>query len=496
MRKWFTVLMVLVFELASCACRSVLTGAQGVTNSSQPFKRVTFPGGWQNPQRPVPMTSIQQLEIRKRPNSPVDEFLFAALPNGDHFYTNEVDKRMPPPEYSNNVFAVNFSPEPRTHVISKTDWESGARIPSKPRTIFFVGRDRTSGEIEYRQKRYAKVGKYWGGGHLSTTGKWLAVFSYNGEPGFDLGLFGGGEVRIGDVFWQIYDTVTGQKIFEYERKNVKKPTYLDHPVVWLEDRYFLFPEDEYAKSLGVVTLPSFTPEPYPLTLQLPSRRDAGGQPLPAGDRHEVWTPLAPLTKEQAAKITAPSDTEITEVRLLAQPEHDAELLFAIKDETENHKADPPRRPAGEYNLRVFNTYYHAISLNDPTKTRVVNKTDWDRGKELRSQRPEVSSERLEDKMKGTVPPYRQFAKTGATWGSPPVLGANEWLAVFSYSEDQEKMFVDLYEQRLGDKLSSTALPITIAPNKLFRNAMWVEGGYLFLPLNTSLDSFAFWRLPD
>jgi hypothetical protein len=58
-------------------------------------------------------------------------------------------------------------------------------------------------EIEYRQKRYAKVGKYWGMGLLSPSGKWLAVFSYNGEqPPPDL-FFLGGIPREGDVFWQI-----------------------------------------------------------------------------------------------------------------------------------------------------------------------------------------------------------------------------------------------------------------------------------------------------
>lgn len=31
--------------------------------------------------------------------------------------------------------------------------------------------------------------------------------------------------------------------------------------------------------------------------------------------------------------------------------------------------------------------------------------------------------------------------------------------------------------------------------ELFKNAMWIEGGYILLPLNKSLDSFAFWQLP-
>lgn len=100
-------------------------------------------------------------------------------------------------------------------------------------------------------------------------------------------------------------------------------------------------------------------------------------------------------------------------------------------------------------------------------------------------------------MVGTVPPYRQFPKTGISLGSPPRLSADEWLAVFSYSGDRldGKMFVDVFDQRLGDKLLSTTLPLPAAPNELLKGALWIDGGYILLPLNPSLDSFAFWRLP-
>ena len=132
----------------------------------------------------------------------------------------------------------------------------------------------------------------------------------------------------------------------------------------VKDCYFLFPVDEEAQNFNVVTLPSFTPVDNPVTVHLPSRRDAAGQPLPAGARDEVWIPLVSLTKEQAANAGAA----------------------------------------------------------------------------------------------GTI-------------------------------------FVDVYDQRLGHKLLSTTLPFTTSPNELFKAAFWIEGGYLLLPLNASLDSFALWQLP-
>jgi hypothetical protein len=75
-----------------------------------------------------------------------------------------------------------------------------------------------------------------------------------------------------------------------------------------------------------------------------------------------------------------------------------------------------------------------------------------------------------------------------------VLGANGWIAVFSYGNGGT-MFVDVYDERLGDKLLSTTLPVTVSPDKLFKGAVSIEGGYIMLRLNASCDAFAFRQLP-
>jgi hypothetical protein len=476
--------------IASLSCHNVvqLRTADAVSKSSTPTTKLHLPQPWLDEMESPYF--IQQIEVRQAPNSPGDEFFFGALPNGDNFYADEVDKNLPKPRYGKNMFAVNFSADPRARVATQQEWESGSRIPTKPRTISANSPDYASGEIEYRQKHYSKPGKYWDAGMLSPSGKWLAAFSYSGEKRPPDLFFGGGDVPSGDAFLQIYDTVTGRKVFEWEAQAVKHPAHFTSPVVWLEDRYFLFPEDEAAQNFIVVNLPPATPEVNPVTMQFPSRRDAGGRPVPAGARNEVWIPLIPLTKEQAAKLTAPYDTEISEVRVSPSA---AELMFSIREETENRRVNRQQRDgAGEYHFKVVNTYYYAVSLDNPTQTRFATKEEWERGQKIRSDRATTAS--AAETVKGTYPPYRQFPKTGTTWGSPPALSAAEWIAVFSYGPDRE-MFVDVYDQRLGDKLLATALPYTVAPNGLFKNAMWIEGGYILLPLNASLDSFALWRLP-
>jgi hypothetical protein len=486
------VIAAFAFVTTSLSCHNVtqLTNTQRVTQSSAPTTTLRFPQPWLD--ETEGFASIQQIEVRKLPNATDDEFFFAALPDGDHFYAHEVDKNIPKPRYGKNMFAVSFANGLRVRVATQQEWESGSRIATKPRYIFQKGNDFSSGEIEYRQQRYAKPGKYWSNSSLSPSGKWLAAFSYTGEkPPPD--LFGQGTPREGDIFWQIYDTVTGKKVFEWEAKNVKSPAELSGPVVWLEDRYFLFPEDKQAQNLLVVTLPPFTPEVNPVTVQFPSRKDASGQWMPAGDRDEVWIPLVPLTKEQAAKLTAPYPTEITEARLLGQP-MPKELLFAINEETENRRANRQGRDgAGDYHYKVVSTYYYAMALDNPAQTRFASKQEWESGRRVRIDRSIGATTPVGDTVKSTYPPYRQFARLGTTWGTPAVLFAGEWIAVFSYGDDG--IFVDVYNQRLGHKLLSTTLPLTASPNELFKGALWIEGGYILLPLNARLDSFALWQLP-
>jgi hypothetical protein len=503
MRKPLIVIVAaFVIALGSWSCRRTAQVAATQVN----FNSAVGVGKVKLPEPLVDRSdTLEQIEIRKAPNGPVHEYLLRALPNGDNDYVYEVDKRIPAPQYGPIAFAVNFSPEAKARAATQEEWDNASRLQTKPRLAFSNGKNDETGEIEYRLRRYRKTGKYWGHGLLSPSGRWLAVFSYTGvkpPPSF-FHFLGGGSPPDGDVFWQVYDTVTGNKVFEWEAKNVKSPASRNTPAAWIEDRYFLFPDEGESQDFMVVTLPPVTPEVNPVTVEFPSRKDASGQPLPPGASDEVWIPLAPLTKEQAAKLTARQDTEITEVRFssLSLPK---ELLFAINEETENHPADLRQGDGGGgYHFRLISTYYYAVSLEDPTKTRFATKEEWDHAQRARASidRPEAAEGPLKATITGKIPPNRAFPKTGAEWPSVPTLSAREWLAVFSYTPDAPndrsdgKLFVDVYQQRSGEKLLSTTLPFTTAPDKLFKAALSIENKYILLPLNDSLTSFALWRLP-
>ena len=493
-------LIILICLTTSLSCQNgvQISGAGSVSEQTLNTTKLHFPEPWTEATRPdFPLSSVQQIEVRKVPNSSADEFFFAALPHGDFDYQHELYPDIPPPEYSQNSFAVSFTESPKVRVANRQEWEGASRVSTKSRHLLYSGNDDSTGEIEYRGKKYPKVGKYWGHGFMSPGGKWLAVFSYTAvKPPPD--IFFGSSPRNGDIFWEIYDTVTGQKVFEWQAKNVKSPTSLDGPLVWLEERYFLFPEDEDAQNYIVVTLPNFTPETNPVTVQLPSRIDNKGQRLPAAVRHEAWTPLVPLTKEQAARITAPSPTEISEVRVTSQSTP-RELLLAIKEETENSTRNRAGGDgAGDYNLRVFSTYYYAVSLDQPMQSRSASKEEWERGRVLRSGSNKISLDEMNDTTGGKRRAYRPFPKTGETWGSPQAFSAGEWIAVFSYTQQTNatgKLFVDIFERRSGNKFSSAEFPYTGSANALFNGAVGIEEGYLIVPLNTSFSSFVFWKLP-
>ena len=503
-----SILGLAVLSLSQCVSRSNLIPGSSSQSVFTPVTAVTklhFPR-WldavQDPKwtEPKPLFDVEQIEVRRAPNLSGDELLFAAVDGySDRSYSYEVDKSRPKPQFSLNIFAVNLSAATPVRAATQQEWESGSRVTTRPRYIGPNGNDSSSGEIEYRQKRYPKLGQYWGKGQLSPSGKWLAVFSYSGKKRPPDLLFGGGDPLTGDVFWQVFDTATGNKVFEWQAKHVKTPTSFDNIVIWLNDRYLLLQENEGAEDFVVVTMPAFTPEENPVTIQFPSRRDSSGQLVPAGSSNEAWTPLVPLTKEQAAKLTAPSETDITEVRLLGQAES-AEVLFAIREETENHVVNRAQRDgAGDYNYRLFNTWYYALSLNDLTQTRFTSKEEWNRGRALWTTRSENPTSEVKETITSKLPPHRQVAKTGKLWGSPPSLSGREWLAIFSYDQEGDNarntIYVDLYDQELGDKLLMTTLRVSVSPHELFKRALFMENGYVLLPLNASLDSFALWRLP-
>lgn len=484
---FFLVLASLVWTIS---CQSV------AQTQSLPTMKLHFPERWLEAED-RPLDFVEQIEVRTLSSSP-GEFFFAAVPNA---YGNEWPSNGHKRVYSENSYAVRFTPKPHVRAATKQEWESATRIKTTPRLVHWKGPDLSSSEIEYRGKKFQKTGKYWQSAGLSPGGKWMAIFSYTGERTRDLAFMDGGSVKNGDIFWDLYDTVTGEKVFEWRAANVKNPTVYGSPVVWLEERYFLFPEDEEAQNFALVTLPEFVAESYPINVTLPSRVGANGERVPAPANHPVWAPL-PLTKEQVARIEAQQAPELVEVR--SPRESSSQVLFlAIREVTENSQKSQPARglePGQNYNYRLFSTYYYAIHLDNPTISRFATKEEWESAPVRASRRLEISTDKKIEAAEGQDQRFRSFPKLGEKSGGSLRSYMSDWTAVFSYTEQagaaaSGKMFVEVFETRPRTKFSSSEFPYTGSPDALFTNAVWIQGNYLLVPLNSSLDSFAFWKLP-
>jgi hypothetical protein len=498
-------LLELSILIASLSCQSAAqtTRMSGAAGRSLTINKLQFPQEWleQTPYGLRPFDGIEDLEVRQVQNGKASEFLFAALPNGAFDYAYELNPNIPEPKYSENFFAVDFDDGMKVRTVSKAEWSTGARLYTKPRMVVPLRGDLTSGEIKYRGKTFPKVGKYWGTGWLSPHGKWLAVFSYSGElpPKDFMQFITGRSPRTGDIFWQIYDADSGEKVFDWEVRNINNPASLGSHVVWLDERRLLLPMDPIAQTYNVVALPEFAPKKNPITVRLPARTDANGLKVAPAQSHEVWIPLAPLTKQQIAEKTAPVLPEVLEVRSLDQP-GSRELLIEIREWTPGEKRPLNRRDGGgEYYHRVMGTYYFALSLDNPTQTRFASKDEWERGKGLRKSHHDVSLDETEPTTWGDRPKYHPVEKSGATWANPKALAADDWLAVCSYTRQgsaaRGEFFMDIYEARIGAKMSSGSAAFEGSVNELVKQGVWIEGDYLLIPLNPSLDSFMFWTLP-
>ena len=99
--------------IASLSCQSAAqtTALTGPAGRSLQINKLQFPEQWleQTSLGLRPPDGIQDLEVRQVPGGKPAEFFFAALPNGAFDYAHELNPNIPPPQYSENFFAVDFT---------------------------------------------------------------------------------------------------------------------------------------------------------------------------------------------------------------------------------------------------------------------------------------------------------------------------------------------------------------------------------------------------
>src|SRR5687767_274664 len=95
------IILVLTVLMASLSCGHVVhVGDTRTAATSSTIEKLHFPRPWLGP---TESSGIEQIEVRKVPNSPGGEFFFAALPYGHNDYANEVNKNLPKTQYGQNI---------------------------------------------------------------------------------------------------------------------------------------------------------------------------------------------------------------------------------------------------------------------------------------------------------------------------------------------------------------------------------------------------------
>jgi hypothetical protein len=221
------------------------------TATAGKIRLVVFPNYWMSNKKGEENTLIdaQWLEIRSRRTSLAEEWLFGAL---DYYDSRSAT---PDPEwYAKNFYAVRVSDHVMVSDLSRAEWNR-AKVISTQATEVFWGDDSKPTLFEYRGHKYSKTSEHWGTVSVSPGGRWVAIYSYSGEnaPVF---LWSGGLPREGDMFWDVYDSTSGEKVLSWTAKSVRNPGLLGQGTIWVEDRYLVMPFDSILKGCVIGILRS------------------------------------------------------------------------------------------------------------------------------------------------------------------------------------------------------------------------------------------------
>lgn len=457
--------------------------------------------------RDLQFAHVANLEARRAQGAPPGEYLIAGFAF-DNDYAHEFYRDIPPPHYTANVFAVDFNENFRVRPASRREWDAAARVSTKPHWVMLHYKpEEERGEFVYRGFTYRKSGEYFRAPLLlSPTGRWLAVFSYSGRKTQPNLIFGGGEPRTGDVFWDVYDAMTGERVARWEARGVDDPASFNRASAWVGERHLLTPSSASARSFLVFTLPE--PEPFdnPAAVSFPAWLAEDGRPARLPD------PRTDRDVESSARAY--------EARMLSDPARPGarELLFRLKDEwVELLPPTPPRGlegpgPRGKRLRTAYSRSVYAVTLDGRYAVRGATEDEWGRARKVEATQNRLTLEETYESFGGTRRVYRPFRKTGEVWGSPKALSA-EWLAVFSHTPGRDAraqgqggaasggdgggvLHVEIYDARPGNLILSARRPHAGPADALFRRALWLDGHFLVIPLDESYGSCLLFMLPE
>lgn len=179
-------------------------------------------------------------EIRQASNSQGNELFFGMKDYDD--------------SYSDNFFGIRLDAGFKVRSVNADEWNRAERLPTK-RFDAFAHETKVSGDsVQYRDRLFKKSGQSFEtiAALASPSGRWLAVFSHTSEKDLpSYGVMGGGGRGKGEMFVDVYDATTGEKILSSHapHRGADQPSRFFDATVWVKNDYLVVPLDVDRNSL-------------------------------------------------------------------------------------------------------------------------------------------------------------------------------------------------------------------------------------------------------
>ena len=171
--------------------------------------------------------------------------------------------------FSDNHFAVSLDGQRRIRKASDSEWANATKPMHSYRMVHtWENPQFTDAGFTYKGRLYRKTGDSWGneGALISPRAKWIVIFSFTSpdkpRPALIPG-FGGNGPAHGDLFLDIYDLASGNKVLAERARfgdepntGGQDPSSLFSHSVWIEDRYLIVPLLSYLETCLLIELPS------------------------------------------------------------------------------------------------------------------------------------------------------------------------------------------------------------------------------------------------
>ena len=259
MRYCIAASLVIAILISFCfGCSSVPAGEKQVSAGEKQVPQliglINFPGYWErlHEGRELIVNGNVQYIVRKAPN----ELVFAVKQgfDPDQYGQDISDFPVKNPDfdyYADNHFAVSLDGKFQARKASESEWANASKpIHSYHFLEAYNNPQFTEQGVMYKDRLYRKTGKSWGhrSALVSPNERWIAVFSFTAtemEPVLIPG-FGGGGPKRGEVFLDIYDLYSAEKVAAQQARfgdtdPGDDPSSLIGSSVWIEDRFLIMP---------------------------------------------------------------------------------------------------------------------------------------------------------------------------------------------------------------------------------------------------------------